>query len=110
MTKPEWGLKRICPNCAARYYDMKKKPPVCPSCGTAIAPETLSKSRRARAPIEEKTVKPKPTPEEDLENIAVDKTDADDDSIIEDAGELGEDSLDVKGAIELEPKEKDDQS
>ncbi|NCV02616.1 MAG: hypothetical protein EBV53_15725 [Proteobacteria bacterium] len=24
----------VCPNCATRYYDMKKNPPVCPSCGT----------------------------------------------------------------------------
>ncbi len=108
MTKPDWGLKRICPHCAARYYDMKKKPPVCPSCGTVLELETLTKSRRARAPIEEKVVKKKPTPEEELESIAVDKTDADDDSIIEDAGELGEDSVDVNSAIELEPKEKDD--
>ncbi|MGE4351983.1 MAG: FYDLN acid domain-containing protein [Bdellovibrionales bacterium] len=22
MAKPEWGQQRICPHCAARYYDM----------------------------------------------------------------------------------------
>ena len=48
MTKPEWGIKRICPACSARYYDMLRDPPVCPTCGARYDPEALLKTRRAR--------------------------------------------------------------
>ena len=54
MAKPEWGVKRICPSCGARYYDMRKDPPVCPSCGAQFDPEALLKSRKARpAPVDD---------------------------------------------------------
>ncbi len=58
VSKPEWGLKRICQSCACKYYDMRpvsdgsSKPILCPSCGTAFDPEALLKSRRIRtAPV-----------------------------------------------------------
>ena len=67
MAKPEWGTKRICPSCGARYYDLRKDPPVCPRCGTPFDPEALLKSRRARpAPVEE-VVKKVPAESEDDE-------------------------------------------
>src|ERR1700761_7294630 len=49
VAKAEWGLKRICPQCGARYYDMKKNPPGCPSCGTAFDPDSMLRSPRGRA-------------------------------------------------------------
>ena len=100
MAKAEWGLKRICPHCAARYYDMKKNPPVCPSCGTVFDPETLTKSRRSRAAAEERARKAAPVPEA-LEDIPVVADDADD-VIIEDADELGEDEVDVDEVVDIE--------
>ena len=49
MAKPEWGTKRICPNCGARYYDLNRDGgPICPKCHTAYDPDTLLKTRRAR--------------------------------------------------------------
>ena len=100
MAKAEWGLKRICPHCATRYYDMKKNPPVCPSCGTVFDPETLTKSRRSRAAIEEKNRKAAPVPD-DLDDIPVVADDADD-VIIEDVDELGEDEVDVEDVVDVE--------
>ena len=47
VVKPEWGTKRICPNCGARYYDLRRDPIVCPKCGAPIDPEALLKTRRA---------------------------------------------------------------
>ena len=44
----EYGIKRICQSCAARYYDLNKEPPVCPSCGTEYDPEAVMRSRRGR--------------------------------------------------------------
>lgn len=99
MAKPEWGSKRICPHCAARYYDMKKTPPVCPSCGTVFDPETLTKSRRSRA-AEEKARKAAPVPEA-LDDLPIVPDDGED-VLIEDADELGEDEVDVEDVVVVE--------
>jgi uncharacterized protein (TIGR02300 family) len=49
VSKPEWGTKRICPNCGARYYDMRRDPITCPKCGAPFDAESLVKNRKARA-------------------------------------------------------------
>jgi uncharacterized protein (TIGR02300 family) len=49
LAKPEWGLKRLCPNCGTRYYDMRHDPIVCPKCGASFDVEAVVKTRRARA-------------------------------------------------------------
>ncbi len=117
MAKPEWGMKRVCPSCGARYYDMQKDPVMCPKCGAAYDPETLVKSRRARAV---------PVPEEPIEPMADEEIEADivpeeaeseeageaapveggedqeeeEEEVIEDASELGEDEDDMAEVIE----------
>ncbi|MEQ8964573.1 MAG: TIGR02300 family protein [Azospirillaceae bacterium] len=64
MAKPEWGAKRICHHCGTRYYDMRRDPIVCPSCGTKFDPEAFLKSRRTRAvAAEEPRPKAAPKPE-----------------------------------------------
>ena len=61
MAKPELGTKRLCGNCAAKFYDLNKDPIVCPKCHTVLtlAPVT-SRSRpepaRAQAAAEEVVV------------------------------------------------------
>ena len=34
MPKPEFGKKVICNNCEAKFYDLNRKPVICPHCGT----------------------------------------------------------------------------
>ncbi len=51
MAKLEWGAKRICHNCGARFYDLRRDPIVCPKCGTTFDPEALLKSRRTRSAV-----------------------------------------------------------
>jgi uncharacterized protein (TIGR02300 family) len=107
VAKAEWGLKRICPNCGTRYYDFRKDPPTCPACGTVYDPEALLKSRRARPGMVEETrkVAAKPAalvsdfedvvpvdPEEEAD-LVPDADDDDGDALIEDAAELGEDTI-----------------
>ena len=58
MVKPEWGIKRLCQSCGARYYDFLRSPIVCPSCGTTFDSEAVLKSRRAR-PLPADDPKPK---------------------------------------------------
>ena len=33
MPKEEWGVKRVCPTCSTRFYDLQNDPMTCPSCG-----------------------------------------------------------------------------
>ncbi len=47
MTKPELGVKRDCPECGARFYDLNKEPAHCPKCDHEFVPEALLKPRRA---------------------------------------------------------------
>lgn len=96
MAKAEWGTKRICPSCGARYYDMKKKTPVCPTCNTTYDPELVMKSRRGRAAAK---AAPAEAPEEIIEDvIPVAGDDEADDALIEDAEELndGEEEIEVE--------------
>ena len=48
MVKPELGVKRTCPSCGARFYDLLKSPAECPKCEHTFDPEVLLKPRRAR--------------------------------------------------------------
>src|SRR5579872_7093775 len=69
LIKPELGTKRVCPSCAARFYDLQKRPIECPKCSFAFEPELLLKQRRTRLP-EEKPVpaaKAEDDEEEELE-------------------------------------------
>ncbi len=114
MAKPEWGTKRICPSCGARYYDLGKVPPTCPPCGAEFDPEALLKSRRARPIPAEEIVKKAPLPlvaaglGVEVDDEVADLEDADgalpvedigedsddeEDVLIEDASELGEDDI-----------------
>ena len=45
MPKVEWGKKVVCLNCDAKFYDLNRKPAICPNCGTEYidpAIETIS--------------------------------------------------------------------
>lgn len=48
------GLKRVCVDCGTRFYDMNKRPIVCPNCKAEFSGEIKIKSRRGRnAAVEE---------------------------------------------------------
>lgn len=127
VAKPEWGTKRICPSCGARYYDLRKDPPICPTCGVEFDPEALLKSRRARPVPAEEVVSSKKVPAPlaatglgvEVDDEVVELEDAEDalpvediddeaedeeDVLIEDASELGEDDL---GEVAVEGDEEE---
>ena len=60
MAKPELGTKRLCGNCAAKFYDLGKDPIVCPKCQTVLTLAAVS----ARSRPEPAARAPKPAPEE----------------------------------------------
>jgi uncharacterized protein (TIGR02300 family) len=103
VAKAEWGVKRVCPSCNTRYYDMRKNPPVCPNCGTSFDPEALLKSRRRAAP-EEKVKKPVEVavvPEDavEIDPAAEGETE---EAVIEDAAELGDEGSELEEVVEIE--------
>lgn len=103
VSRPEWGVKRLCPSCSALYYDMGKTPPVCPKCATPYDPEALLKSRRKMVADEtRKKVATPAAPEEDVEDIEVAET-AGDDAVPPD-DDLADDDV----AVELETDEDKD--
>jgi uncharacterized protein (TIGR02300 family) len=116
VAKPEWGTKRICPSCGTRYYDLMHRPVICPKCATPFDPEAFLKSRRARpaAPVE-KELEPVGAEELDTDveteeegDVAVEEEEAlpleeaeeEDEELLEDASELGEDEDDMAEVIE----------
>ena len=48
MSKPEWGIKRLCPSCGIKYYDFNKETIKCPKCEFEFDPDLLLKSRKGR--------------------------------------------------------------
>ena len=75
MTKPELGVKRDCPECSTRFYDLNKEPAHCPKCDHEFVPEALLKPRRARKE-DEPAVKTETKPSEKettLENAEKEK-------------------------------------
>jgi uncharacterized protein (TIGR02300 family) len=50
LVKQDLGIKRVCPQCAARFYDLQKRPIECPKCQFSFEPESLYKQRRTRQP------------------------------------------------------------
>jgi uncharacterized protein (TIGR02300 family) len=117
VAKPEWGTKRICPSCGTRYYDLMRKPVICPKCSTPFDPEAFLKSRRARpaAPVE-KELEPVGAEEvesdadveteeadtgaEEEEALPIEENEEEDEELLEDASELGEDQDDMAEVIE----------
>lgn len=79
MPKDEWGVKRLCPHCASRFYDLKRDPMTCPECGHSFSAESLT-AGRGRAMIAEKaSVKERDLDLDDL---------ADDEVLDEEAGDV----------------------
>ena len=107
MTKLEWGTKRACHSCSARFYDMRRSPIVCPKCGEVFEIQSQGKRTRTRAAlVDDSVVKPL---EEDILITDLDLPadldediggEEDDDGLIEDTSDLGEDLDDMADVID----------
>lgn len=128
MAKPEWGAKRACHSCGARFYDLSRDTIVCPVCNTVYDPERQQRTRRGGSVVKEQPVavsrvaddalkKTKAEPETVDGNDATDTKDtkdteekadegdmdeikAEDRDLIEDTSDLGEDDDDIGEVME----------
>ena len=111
MPKAELGQKRVCGHCGAKFYDLSRDPIICPKCGTEFDASATVKPRRARAVAEDKPSKAKKPPklaevaaaelpEAEVDDEAAVGDDEEEEGVIEDASELGEDEDDMAEVIE----------
>jgi uncharacterized protein (TIGR02300 family) len=57
LSKPELGIKRLCGNCGAKFYDLNKSPITCPTCATVfVVPTPVTR----KAPIGAARMQPQP--------------------------------------------------
>lgn len=49
MPNEEWGVKRPCPKCAVRFYDLQKDPMTCPACDFEFDLASLTDAGKAAA-------------------------------------------------------------
>ncbi len=96
MTKNDKGKKCSCIKCGSKFYDLNKKPVICPRCGSDQSdPKLLSKKKKT--PVAQAAQKVKVTDEDFDENLDLI------DEPIEDV-----DMDDVMEDVSLEEKEKTD--
>lgn len=99
MSKAEWGTKRICQSCGAKFYDFFASPITCPACNATFDPEAFLKSRRGK-PVKEKEAPKKPAPKPEEEEEEEESMGGDDDAMLpeddedESDDDLGEVSVD----------------
>lgn len=102
------GLKRVCAQCGSRFYDMNKRPVICPGCGTEFSLEAKVKGRRSRvseadAQAEEK-IKKQPA-----NDVSDDENEDEDVISLDEAAELEDEDLDDLDELEnLDDEDLDD--
>ncbi len=90
------GFKRICTSCSTRFYDMNKRPIICPSCGTEFTGEVKVRTRRARASNDDDLPISKVQADDQEMELISDIPEEDEETIsLEDADELDDDADDV---------------
>ena len=86
MPKDEWGVKRVCPSCNERFYDLQKDPLQCPYCAAEFSLESLISDKPK---IEKASAAPKES------DVADDISDDDADVLDDDADiDVDDDLLD----------------
>ena len=92
MAHATLGRKQRCASCGIKFYDLKKSPAVCPSCGAEFDPETLLKSRRGRTASKDEAEKAPSKEEDAADGDLIDKSGDDefesDDEVLSSEDEL----------------------
>lgn len=114
MARTDLGDKQICPSCGARFYDLRKRPAVCPKCTTAFDPtEDSVRTRRTRSRVsandpiykdeeEEVEAKQKTGDDEDEEEAVEEAVEIDAEAVAEPLLADDEDEEDTKKSSEDE--------
>lgn len=88
MPKEEWGVKRVCPNCSTRFYDLQNDPMTCPSCAHEFSLESLTGNKSRTMTADKPDAQNKDNDLTDGDDVVLDDDDEDDADV-----ELGDDVL-----------------
>ncbi len=102
MAKEEWGVKRACPKCSVRFYDLQNDPMTCPSCGAEFSLESLTDTGKSR--VAQDKAKPAEAQVDDAEVVL----DDDDDTVAPDDDLLDDDDDDTVNLEEIADVAKED--
>ncbi len=89
MPKDEWGVKRVCPSCSTRFYDLKNDPMTCPSCAHEFSLESLTGNKSRTMQADKPDAQNKEAEPVEDEEVILDDDDAEDDADVV----LGDDIL-----------------
>jgi uncharacterized protein (TIGR02300 family) len=114
VAKPDLGIKRLCGNCGAKFYDLSKSPIVCPKCSTVFVPPTAARARAealaARVPeAAEETVAAETTEAEFVPLEEVDKEAEGTKTVAEDGVDDVEVDESIDDAAFIVPEEEEDE-
>lgn len=118
MIGKEFGIKRACQNCGAKFFDLKKKVPTCPKCGTEFVAlktrtrKTAAKQEKEVAVIPKVPADNKADSEEETLNeigveLEVEVDDDEEDTLIEDTSDIGDDEDDMAGIIDIKTQDRE---
>ena len=113
MAKPEWGTKRSCDSCGAKFYDFHRDPIICPKCDTKITLTTATRPKRNRSARPETAAEEKPPAASEDDKVAAeidnieeaDDGDVDDDTLLDDDDEFEGEIIDVNAGGDGDEKE-----
>ena len=115
MIGKEFGIKRACQNCGAKFFDLKKKVPTCPKCGTEfVAVKTRTRKTAAKqekvvpdVPVDNKTDSEEEALNEIGVELEVEVDDEDENTLIEDTSDIGDDEDDMAGIIDIKAEDRE---
>lgn len=111
LANTDLGEKRTCPHCGAKFYDLGKRPVICPKCKTEFDPVSdTAKPKRTRekpkaAPVKDDDEDEEVEDDED-EDEDVDDDEDDEDDDVEDEEDDAEVADDEEDPVATEPKTK----
>jgi len=113
VVKANWGSKRTCQSCGARFYDLNKSPIKCPKCGREHDREDFVKVRRGRgaaaataaATAAAAAAAAKAAAKKKVDEAAIggdELPDVEGEEALEDADDLGDEAEDLEAEVEVE--------
>ncbi len=107
MPKEEWGVKRLCPHCASRFYDLNQDPMTCPVCSSSFSLESLIQGS-ARSVVSGKTTVNKNGIEQNDDSLDTDTGDVSMDDDLLDYDDDDDDNVSLDDIADVSTENKDD--
>jgi uncharacterized protein (TIGR02300 family) len=108
VPSPTLGVKRVCPSCGARFYDLNKKPISCPKCAFSFEPDVLLKPRRPRTPEKVRPVDAAPVAAKEEDETPDYEEESESEETLDDDSEESETETEVEEETAL-PETSDDE-